>query len=256
MKRLKHSLFAGTLLSLLSSAASAQESIQTDRPDQTESAHLVPAAMLQFESGLNYERPGNGNEVLVHPTLLWRLGLNDRFELRMITEVSTVKSDNDSNTGLDPVAIGFKANLLDAKGWLPKTSFIGHLNLPWAASTDRVVDNHYTDFRFTFLNEFSDKVSLGYNLGAQWDGYSASTTFIYTFAPCLSLTEKLGCYIEAFGFFPENGPADHRVDGGFTYLFGNDAQLDLSAGKTLTETESGAYYVSLGFSWRFIVKKS
>ncbi|MFM9027486.1 MAG: transporter [Bacteroidota bacterium] len=228
-----------------------QESIQTDRPDQTESSYLVPAGTLQFESGMNYERPGNGSEVLVHPTLLWRLGLNDRFELRLISDLTTQKINDASSFGLDPLAVGFKANLLEERGWIPRTSFIAHLTLPWAATENRIVDNHYPDFRFTFLNNVSEKVALGYNVGAQWDGISASPTFLYTFAPCFVLGEKLGCYIEAFGYFPEDRKADHRIDAGFTYLVNSDAQLDLSAGKTLTETSSEAYYVSLGFSWRW-----
>ncbi|MFM7728958.1 MAG: transporter [Flavobacteriales bacterium] len=231
------------------------EPIQTDRPDQTETSHLVPAGVLQFESGWNYERPGDGSSLFVHPTLLWRLGLNGRTELRAITDLTTLKSGNSSSTGLDPVAIGFKVNLLDGGGWMPKTSFIAHLNLPWTASVGRVVDYHYPDFRFTFLNEITDRISLGYNVGAQWNGEDAEPEFLYTFAPAFSISDVLGCYVEAFGFFPENGSANHRVDGGVTWLINNDLQLDVSAGKTIEPAESEAYYVSLGASWRFSIKK-
>jgi hypothetical protein len=246
-------LMALVFLSLRVVAQEA-EPIQTDRPDQTETSHLVPAGVLQFESGFNYERPADGSTVLVHPTLLWRMGLNGRTELRLITDLTTISAGNRSSTGLDPVAVGFKVNLLDEGGWIPKTSFIAHLNLPWAASTDRIVDYHYPDFRFTFLNAVSDRISLGYNLGAQWSGASAEPEFLYTFAPAFTLSDAIGCYIEAFGFFPEHGRAVHRVDGGFTWLLNNDLQLDLSGGKTLSSEESDAYYVSLGASWRFSVK--
>jgi hypothetical protein len=100
----------------------------------------------------------------------------------------------------------------------------------------------------------SDKVSIGYNLGAEWDGETAEPTFIYTFTTAFSLTDRLGCYIEAFGFAPQKQTARHQADGGFTYLFSDNAQLDISGGIALTENAPD-YYTSLGFSFRLPTRK-
>lgn len=230
--------------------------IATDRPDQTETAILVPGGMLQFESGFNYEETGGNQPGLVHPTLLWRLGLNGKTELRMITDLTTRGDGDQRNTGMDPIAIGLKTALWEERGWIPKASLIAHLSIPTLASPERKTDFYFPDFRFTFLNVLSDKLSLGYNVGAQWDGFSGEPVFLYTFAPALSLGGAWGCYAELYGFAPQYGKANHNFDAGFTYLVNNNAQFDISGGWSLTGKEGVPYYVSLGFSWRFdVVKK-
>jgi hypothetical protein len=95
-----------------------------------------------------------------------------------------------------------------------------------------------------------DKQTLSYNLGAEWDGVTPVTTFTYTLTTGYSLTEKLGIYIEFFGFLPQFEKADNQFDGGFTYLINPNQQLDISGGIGLSEV-APRYYVSLGYSFRF-----
>lgn len=244
-----------TSLFSLSTVAQDDSPIATDRPDQTETAVLVPGGMMQFESGFNYEETGGDQPGLVHPTLLWRLGLNGKTELRMITDLTTRGDGDQRNTGVDPVAVGLKTALWEERGWIPKASLIAHLSIPTLASADRKTEYYFPDFRFTFLNSISDKITLGYNIGAQWDGFSGEPVFLYTLAPAFSLGGAWGCYVELYGFAPQNGRADHNVDGGFTYLLNNNAQFDLSGGWALGKKDGVPYYVSLGFSWRFDVVK-
>jgi hypothetical protein len=96
----------------------------------------------------------------------------------------------------------------------------------------------------------SNKQTLSYNLGAEWDGYSPEPTFIYTLTTGYSFTEKIGGYIEFFGFIPQIEKPDHRFDGGLTYLLNPNQQLDISGGFGLSKT-SPDYYVALGYSFRF-----
>jgi hypothetical protein len=95
----------------------------------------------------------------------------------------------------------------------------------------------------------SEKMSLSYNLGAEWDGFSAEPTFLYTLTTGYSITEKLGSYIELFGFAPQNNKANHSFDGGITYLINNNFMLDLSSGFGITKNAPD-YYVAVGFSFR------
>jgi len=255
--KIKSILFHVVFSCLALSSAHAQDDapIATDRPDQTETAVLVPGGMLQFESGFNYEETGGDQPGFVHPTLLWRLGLNGKTELRMITDLTTRGDGDKRNTGMDPIALGLKTALWEANGWVPKASLIAHLSFPTWASSERQTEFYFPDFRFTFLNSLSEKVSLGYNVGAQWDGISGEPVFLYTFAPAFSLGGDWGCYVELYGFAQQKGKADHNVDGGFTYLVNNNAQFDLSGGWSLTGKDGVPYYVSLGFSWRFDIVK-
>ena len=95
----------------------------------------------------------------------------------------------------------------------------------------------------------SEKMSFSYNLGAEWDGLSSHPNFIYTIATGYSFTNKLGSYIELFGFAPQKEIANHSLDGGFTYLINNNFMLDLSSGIGITNNAPD-HYVALGFSFR------
>jgi hypothetical protein len=92
-------------------------------------------------------------------------------------------------------------------------------------------------------------MSFSYNLGAEWDGFSAEPTFIYTIATGYSINQIWGSYIELFGFAPQNNEANHNFDGGITYLINNNFMLDLSAGFGITNN-APEHYFALGFSFR------
>jgi hypothetical protein len=95
----------------------------------------------------------------------------------------------------------------------------------------------------------SNKFSLSYNLGAEWDGFSAEPTFIYTLTTGYSITKKLGSYIELFGFSPQNQKTSHNFDGGLTYLINDNFMLDLSSGFGITKNAIKNYF-AIGFSFR------
>jgi hypothetical protein len=58
----------------------------------------------------------------------------------------------------------------------------------------------------------SEKIVLAYNLGAEWNGETGEQTYIYTLTTGISLTDKLGCYTEIYGFIPKENQSDHRFD--------------------------------------------
>ena len=145
--------------------SAAQEPIQTDRPDQTESPAITPKGYMQMEHGFMYEQADKNHSSASFPSLLTKLGLSSRLELRLITELVSERSFSKTETGLTPVTIGFKTALCEEKGLLPKTSFIGHLTLPTFASQNFKAVYYAPAFRFTMQHTLSDKINLGYNLG-------------------------------------------------------------------------------------------
>jgi hypothetical protein len=229
----------------------AQEAnfIQTDRPDQTETPALTPLKMLQVETGFSYEKTAEVESNFVIPSVLWKYGISENFEVRMITEFSSLKTNSITESGINPVMIGFKTKLIEENGIIPQTSFIGHLALPNLSSTKFKLDYLAPQFRFAMQHTLSEKMSLSYNLGSEWDGFIAEATFIYSLATCYSITEKIGSYVEIFGFAPQNQKSNHNFDGGFTYLVSNNAMIDVSGGIGLTEN-APKYYFALGFSFR------
>ncbi len=107
----------------------------------------------------------------------------------------------------------------------------------------------HPEFRFVMQHSLTEKVSLSYNLGAEWDGFTPEPTFIYTLATGFGLTEKLGAFVELYGFAPQEDKSDHRFDGGLTYLVSHDFMVDVSGGAGITENAPD-YFAAVGFSFR------
>lgn len=238
------------LIIIASCALNAQTaSLEADRPDQTETPSIVPMEMIQVESGFSFEKIDTENTVFALPSTLWKYSISQKIELRLITKWILEQSENQKQNGLLPIALGFKVNLFEEKGWLPKTSLISHVSIKnWSSSKYKY--NYYVpDFRFTMQHHLSEKMTLGYNIGAAWDGFTKQSTGIYTLTTGYAITQKVGAYIEVFGYAPQNETAYHNFDGGFTYLINDNFMVDLSSGFGLTQT-APKYYFALGISFR------
>lgn len=245
--------FSIILISVTHNIQAQRTPIQTDRPDQTESPSIVPVNYFQAENGFTYEQVHGDEKNIVAPSILWKYGMNDRFELRVITEHAIEKDKTGSVNGIVPITVGCKANLCSEKKWIPMISFIGHVTSRNWGSKKYQTTYAAPSFRFTCQHTLSDQFSLGYNIGAEWNGETALPAYIYTLTTGCSLTDKFGGYVEVYGFIARHNTADHRVDGGFTWLLSNDFMIDISGGAGISKI-SPAFYVALGFSYRIAMK--
>jgi hypothetical protein len=237
-------------------AQDAKPDIVTDRPDQTEAPSLVPTGGLQVELGTSIENDAIENIKITnytYATALVKYGINKNFELRLISEylgqrVKLNESDVNKIDGASPLALGVKIKIADENKFWPQAAFIGHINLKSGSSE---FAPHYTaaDFRFTFAHTLSERFALSYNLGAEWNGETPDATFIYTLSLGYLITDKVGAYIEAYGFFPEDSKADHRIDGGLTFKITPVVQWDVSAGLGLNDIAPDSF-ISTGISFR------
>ena len=127
--------------------AGQEERIDTDRPDQTESAGIVPKNYFQAEIGFNKENISGDNYNLVCPTALLKYGLN-KFELRLETVFLSSYEQRISEskwiTGFLPIEIGLKALITEEKKIIPRTSLIIHLGIPMLASPSFKIDHART----------------------------------------------------------------------------------------------------------------
>lgn len=244
--------FCAIVLFTFNSSDAQIERIDTDRPDQTESAHTVPRHYFQAEIGFNKENTFHDNFDLVHPTALLKYGFK-RWELRVETTVRSSYEQLIPNskriTGVEPVEIGFKVALWEEKKWIPKTSFIGHLGFPALASKPFRPDHVAPSFRFTMQNTLAKKIALGYNVGAMWDGFTNTPLWLYTFGPGFEIGEKWYAYVEAFGFIHKSLPAQHNLDAGIAYYINDNIKVDVSSGFGISES-APKNYIALGVSFR------
>lgn len=224
--------------------------IQLDRPDQTECSNITPLKYIQIENGFSIENVDDEHQILTYPSSLWKYGVNEKLELRLITEVVAEKYNGTISNGILPITLGFKVALSEEKGILPKTSFIGHLTTSKIGSDVYRTTYFLPAFRFTMQHTLSKKIGLAYNLGAEWNGETGEPTYIYTLTTGLSLSKKLGCYAEIYGFIPSHSQADHRVDAGFTFLITNNLITDISGGVGITPN-APKNYLAFGISYRF-----
>ncbi|MBS0010502.1 MAG: transporter [Bacteroidales bacterium] len=230
----------------------------TDRPDQTESSALVPHKSLQIETGFvleNKETDYFKQMSFAYNTTLLRYGLLENFELRLGMEYLgaevSIKNTDTTNIfkGLSPIYAGFKVKIADENGWKPEIAFLGALVLPFTAGEDFKPDYSAANIRFSFTHKISNILSLGYNLGAEWDGETAVPGYFYSIALGIGITDKLGMFVEGYGLLAEEGDSEHLLDAGFTYLLLPNFQLDISGGIGVNDSAIDSF-LSVGLTYR------
>jgi hypothetical protein len=127
-------------------------------------------------------------------------------------------------------------------------SVLANLSIPKTGNEGFVVEHLTPSLYLLFENPVNDWFSIGYNVGAEWDGSSAySTTFL---ALCFgfAITEDLGCFAESYNYFSQLGNG-YLVDFGFNYMVAPRLQLDVAANLDLCNP-SECWAVSFGVAWQ------
>jgi hypothetical protein len=155
---------------------------------------------------------------------------------------------DDVASGFSPLLLGMKVEITGEKGLLPEIGFLGHLMLPFTASSDYRPETTGVDFRFSFAHTLSEKSSIAYNIGAQGGEDSPEAAYVYTLVYGYSILENLGIYAEVYGDLPEDSKANHYWDAGLTYLITNNIQVDATVGKSISEGQD--ILLAAGISYR------
>lgn len=250
-------LLVALSLFICGQAMTQAERIDTDRPDQTESAVTVPEKYFQGEFGFGKENSRGEDFDLIYPAFLVKYGIAKKIELRLegnfLSHYIHSIPNTKATTSFEPIKTGVKMALFEEKGILPKTSLITNVCLPFTSTQYDKAQNIFPSFRFTFQNSLTENVGLGYNFGAEWDGYNRTPAWVYTFSPNFNIGKKWYAYIEAFGSLYYKDWA-HALDGGMAYYVSNDTKLDLSGGIGLGNNPM-KNYLALGFSFRVPFKE-
>ncbi len=248
-----------TLICISTNRAIAQMApIETDRPDQTESAFTVPQKWVQLEMG--FLQQSDRNTVTMpkdfhfhHPALLAKYGLAANTELRLITEWATAKEKTSTGwhryTGISSLQLGGKIHFFDEKGWRPKTSLIAHYDFGRWRTLYRDNKDGF-NFRFTMQHSLGNIVSLSYNLGMRWDRFGYPPASIYTLAPGFNIGNRWYAYAEVFGFVWQNETPENSFDAGVAYNINEHFKVDISAGLGINKKAPDNYF-AIGASFRF-----
>lgn len=235
------------------------QDLVTDRPDQTESSLIVPVNSLQIETGFSYEKDKfkeDGfdieNENLILASTLFRYGINDMFEFRFSgnyvitkTKVGGVETELQ---GLENFTLGTKISLWKDRDVVTHLAVIVQATLPFGNRELRP-DKFEPAVKLTASQDFVNNFSVGINLGFENDSGINKNAYTYTAVLGYEVNDKIGTYLEFYGFGIDEFLPVHHIDGGVTYLHKQNIQIDLSVGSRIFSEEK-YWFGSLGFSIR------
>ncbi len=246
------------------------EPLITDRPDFTESTEAVPAGHLQLETGytFTYDREGK-DRVRDHtaPELLLRIGVVEDFELRIgwdgyswtdnrfqgETRGGRRVTRDDWTQGGHDLSLGFKYKFVEQDGLIPHFGVIGAITVP---SGSAGVSSGDVDPEIVLLwaYDITDSFAIAGNAGLAAPNDDGDRFFqgSASLSAAVALSEKVGAYVEYFGFYPnaEHSDCAHTINGGLTYLINNNFQIDCRIGAGLNE-EADDFFTGVGFAFRF-----
>lgn len=257
MKRL---LFIATLL--LPFTLWAQEDttaiddwMQPDRPGMATGTGIMPFKAVMWEIGFQGTWIGEVHEVTL-PSTMFRFGITKFAELRIEFDGGLLETEpKHFEYKVAPLIIGTKVCIFDGSEkhkWIPQVSLMANLGLP---TTKEMADSMhvYPSVYLLFNNDVTDWFSIGYNVGAEWYGYThIPATFL---AVCLnfSVTDHLGAFVESYNYFTKYGIRNTEcianLDFGFNWLVHPKVQLDLYAGFNCQQPKDFSF-VGLGIAWR------
>lgn len=238
--------------------------MSTDRPDTTESPITVDAGHVQIESSVfDYGRTKQGGleeEVFTYGAMNLKLGLLNNVDIQFVFDAYTEARTRDTATNTTETVEGFsdlqvrlKINLWGNEGGRTALAFFPFIKIP--TGSDLSNDHVEGGLILPMSIELTDRLGLGlmFETDVVYDdesrGYEAE--FVHTAVLGLSVTEKLGAFVEYVGVTGSTG-FDYQASAvaGFTYGVSDDLQLDLGARVGLNEAaeDFGAF---AGFSVRF-----
>ncbi len=241
--------------SLLFVPAPLTAPLVTDRPDFTESTDAVPRGHFQIEAGYTYTHDSRGGGTGSHTAgeMLLRVGLFNNVELRIEwPNFERLAAAGTSTTGLSDIGVGFKYNLIEQRGMRPHFGIIGQIRAPTgsASFSSEGVD---PAVKLLWAYDVTDRFSVAGNVN--FESVTEANDRVFQMAAsgsiALSITDRLGTYVEYFGFYPvdRGSRATHFANTGLTYLITDNFQLDARVGVGLNGRAEDVF-VGFGFSWR------
>jgi hypothetical protein len=226
----------------------------------------VPSGHWQLETGWTFARDqGGGTSTESHelPGTLLRVGVARAWELRfgwsgLIREEIGAGGRSATSEGTGDGELGAKVYLRGERGAAPEMALLFGTSVP-IGEDDRSSERFDPSLRLSLAHTLTDRLSLGYNLGLEWETSTPApgerhtlSRALYTLALGIGLTERTGAFVELFGDLGGSaggGPA-HSFDGGFTWLLKDTVQLDAAGGVGLSDAADD-WFVGLGISLRF-----
>lgn len=241
------------------------ETISSNRPGVANSPNTVGAGVLQFELGfdsfLNQRTDSNTEDLYTGgANLAIRFGLTETFEIRTTLNYQLDHPFGGISSalkmGIKPTQVLLIANLLPKpEGWIPALGMgAGWLvevpgdndSLTNAAPCFQIMTNH---------NLGNSPISFGSSWGVGYDGITSTPTWQYGLVLSFPLAQngRWSGFVEHYGNWSKQNWMRY-FDAGWAVLLHEEVQMDLGGGMGINDGLLEAY-LSLGFSWRWVLGK-
>ncbi|HEX6900043.1 MAG TPA: transporter [Thermoanaerobaculia bacterium] len=231
-----------------------------DRPDFTESTLTIAPGHFQVEGGATFSRFGD-EESLSLGEILVRIGTGERVETRLgigsYSRIDPGFAGAGTVSGYEDPFVGIKVRLNESDSNLrppgrPAVSLLFSTSIP--VGDDELTADEWQPEGKLLLAWDLPWFSLSSNLiyGYPVDGDERFHQFGATLSAGFSLTDRIGMYVETFGFNKEgvDGSSTQYIDSGLTFSVSNDLQLDARVGIGLDDP-SPNWFAGIGAAVRF-----
>ena len=229
MKNSKNNLFLLLLCLFCSSLAIAQsdETINTDRPDQSEGVYTLPKGQFQIENGYVFSKEDSS------ANLMLRYGLITNTEIRLEGDFDLHTPDFSSTT------FSVKQRLYESEQrFIPSVGLIGY------GQYSKTEAKAYTfDACLAFESSLTNVLSLAYGASSSGQFENLDVTAQINYVPT---NNKFWTFVEYYASYNGTRAPEHNINAGFAYLLTPTLQLDISSGRTLWQDEP-QYFIGAGF---------
>ncbi len=201
--------------------------IDTDRPHQTDTPHIVPAGHVQVESALSELQLGgtldNRSDRSAHVIVFddnYKVGVVSRVDLQLIFAHAVYDPAQSKLLPPGPFQVRGKLNIVEERGWVPAITLVPWVFLPVAPS-ETLRAGPYVFWGWELAEHFELEMNAGLLFGASPKPPVAPVlASALTFRPL----ESLGAFVDIY----TTGP-DAALGTGVLWAFTRDAQLDLGS---------------------------
>ncbi|MBQ7533003.1 MAG: transporter [Bacteroidales bacterium] len=231
----------------------AQEELPTisaDRPGALTGTDVMPLYKLQWETGMGYESVKGGTHTFTINNTLLRFGLFENAELRVGTDLLMWNDDQatEHTFGFTPLTVGIKASFYEGKGFLPSVALLAELQSHHIGTKELIPSNLTPILHLLFEHSVIDWFGICYNVGAEWDGETATPTTFLGLGLYFDISEHISTFVETYNYIHPDDDNQYLTEFGFTWLVSRRVQLDLAADLDFQNLD-GFYAISGGVAW-------
>lgn len=224
--------------------------ISADRPGALTGTDIMPRFKLQWETGMGVELDSDAPHTITLNSSLLRFGLFERAEVRLGTDflLSDIGKTMEPSFDMAPISIGLKTMLHEGSGIIPSIAFLAEMKTPHFGMKVLLPAHLTPSFHLLFDHTLNDRLSLGYNIGAEWDGETTTPITLLGLGLYYDISDNIGSFVEAYNYLHPKSDNQYLTEFGFTWLVSRRVQLDIAADFDLQRV--GKYCIfSFGMAW-------